>query len=258
MSRGFTLIEMVITIVLLGIVGLFLGNVLGQAMGIYADSTAREALIQQGRFLTERMSRELREAVPNSVMVTNRCIEFLPIVNSALYQSLPSDPINTLRLLPIRKSIQAGERLVVSPSNPLVLRATALPVVGQVAEVATSVMFTPQNNQTMVDVALSQATQFTVSSPAQRVYFYQRPVAYCYSQEDKSIYRYSEYNLDRVALFPNYLGEGVLMAEQVIDVEFIITEPQLQRNGLVKIGLTFADKGEQVRFEHDALVYNTP
>lgn len=71
MSRGFTLIEMVITIILLGIVGLFLGNIAGQAMGIYVDTTAREALIQQGRFLTERMSRELREAVPNSVIVAN-------------------------------------------------------------------------------------------------------------------------------------------------------------------------------------------
>ncbi len=34
MSRGFTLIEMVITIILIGIVGLFLGNISGQAMGI--------------------------------------------------------------------------------------------------------------------------------------------------------------------------------------------------------------------------------
>lgn len=50
MSRGFTLIEMVITIILLGIVGLFLGNIAGQAMGIYVDTTAREALIQQGVF----------------------------------------------------------------------------------------------------------------------------------------------------------------------------------------------------------------
>ncbi len=40
MSRGFTLIEMVITIILLGIVGLFLGNIAGQAMGIYVDTTA--------------------------------------------------------------------------------------------------------------------------------------------------------------------------------------------------------------------------
>lgn len=131
MSRGFTLIEMVITIILLGIVGLFLGNIAGQAMGIYVDTTAREALIQQGRFLTERMSRELREAVPNSVIVANGCIEFLPIVNSAIYQSLPTNTVNTLRLLPITKSIQAGERLVISPNDPAALRAALLPAAGK-------------------------------------------------------------------------------------------------------------------------------
>ncbi|WP_141193212.1 PilW family protein, partial [Vibrio sp. V17_P4S1T151] len=78
MMRGFTLIEMVIAIILLSVVGLFLGSVIRQSMGIYVDTTAREALIQQGRFVTERLSRELREAVPNSVMVENGCIEFLP------------------------------------------------------------------------------------------------------------------------------------------------------------------------------------
>lgn len=105
MSRGFTLIEMVISIILLSIVGLFLGNVIGQAMGIYAGTSAREALIQQGRFVTERMSRELREAVPNSMLVANGCIEFLPIINSGIYQSLPTNTVNTLRLLPVNKSI---------------------------------------------------------------------------------------------------------------------------------------------------------
>lgn len=105
MQRGFTLIEMVISIILLAVVGLFLGSVIRQGLSIYVDSSAREALIQQGRFVTERLSRELREAVPNSVLVANGCIEFLPITNSAIYSSLPSSlaPSTTIRLLPIEK-----------------------------------------------------------------------------------------------------------------------------------------------------------
>lgn len=256
MSRGFTLIEMVITIILLGIVGLFLGNIAGQAMGIYVDTTAREALIQQGRFLTERMSRELREAVPNSVIVANGCIEFLPIVNSAIYQSLPTNTVNTLRLLPITKSIQAGERLVISPNDPVALRAALLPAAGQIAEVASTVDFTPPQDRTMVNVPLVQGTLFTLQSPANRAYFYTTPVAYCY--QGNSIYRYAGYSLNRTALSPTYLGNGVLMAQSLSGANFSVLAPQLQRNGLVKIELTFADKGEQVRFDHDALVYNTP
>ncbi|HGF7190382.1 TPA: PilW family protein [Vibrio cholerae] len=256
MSRGFTLIEMVITIILLGIVGLFLGNMAGQAMGIYVDTTAREALIQQGRFLTERMSRELREAVPNSVMVANGCIEFLPIVNSAIYQSLPTNTVNALRLIPITKSIQAGERLVISPNDPAALRAALLPAAGQIAEVASTVDFTPPRDKTMVDVSLKQGTRFVLQSPASRVYFYTTPVAYCY--EGNRIYRYANYDLLRPTLRPKDLGNGVLMAQQLSAVNFSVLAPQLQRNGLVKIELTFSEQGEQVRFDHDALVYNTP
>ncbi len=48
------------------------------------------------------------------------------------------------------------------------------------------------------------------------------------------------------------------MAQSRSGANFSVLAPQLQRNGLVKIELTFADKGEQVRLNHDALVYNTP
>ena len=52
--RGLTLIEMVVSITLLGIVGLFVGEVVRQSLVLYSDSSNREALIQQGRFATER------------------------------------------------------------------------------------------------------------------------------------------------------------------------------------------------------------
>ncbi|HHI5410831.1 type II secretion system protein [Vibrio metoecus] len=256
MSRGFTLIEMVITIILLGIVGLFLGNILGQAMGIYADTSAREALIQQGRFITERMSRELREAVPNSVMVANGCIEFLPIVNSAIYQSFPTTSINQFRVLPVNKQINAGERLVISPLSAQDLREELLPAAGQIAEVASAVDFSEPLK--MVDVPLVQSTLFTRQSPANRAYFYQSPIAYCY-EEGSRIYRYANYALNRTLLAPAYLGnERVLMAENLSAANFAVLPAQLQRNGLIKIELTFAAQGETVRFDHDALVYNTP
>lgn len=116
------------------------------------------------------MSRELREAVPNSVIVANGCIEFLPIVNSAIYQSLPTNTVNTLRLLPITKSIQAGERLVISPNDPAALRALSYQQ-RAIAEVASTVDFTPPQDRTMVNVPLVQGTLFTLQSPANRAYF---------------------------------------------------------------------------------------
>lgn len=257
MQRGFTLIEMVISIILLAVVGLFLGSVIRQGLSIYVDSSAREALIQQGRFFTERLSRELREAVPNSVLVANGCIEFLPITNSALYSSLPSAlaPSTTIRLLPIEKSLAADERLVVYPLDGEALRQTVSSA-AQTAQVAADVDFTSPNDRTMVNVTLTQAASFERQSPARRVYFYRTPVAFCY--ENNRIYRYADYQLDRTALQPSELGTGVLMAENLSQASFQVAEPELQRNGLIKIELIFADRGEEVRFDHDALIYNTP
>ncbi|EJL6398009.1 prepilin-type N-terminal cleavage/methylation domain-containing protein [Vibrio navarrensis] len=257
MQRGFTLIEMVISIILLAVVGLFLGSVIRQGLSIYVDSSAREALIQQGRFVTERLSRELREAVPNSVLVANGCIEFLPITNSAIYSSLPSSlaPSTTIRLLPIEKSLAADERLVVYPLDGESLRQTVSSA-AQTAQVAADVDFTSPNDRTMVNVTLTQAASFERQSPARRVYFYRTPVAFCY--ENNRIYRYADYQLDRTALQPSELGTGVLMAENLSQASFQVAEPELQRNGLIKIELIFADRGEEVRFDHDALIYNTP
>lgn len=48
------------------------------------------------------------------------------------------------------------------------------------------------------------------------------------------------------------------MAENLSQASFEVAEPELQRNGLIKIELTFEDRGEKVEFVHNALIYNTP
>lgn len=259
MQRGFTLIEMVMAIILLGIVGLFLGNIAGQAMGIYATSTSREALIQQGQFMTERLSREIREAVPNSVIVENDCIEFLPIINSGVYSQLANDT-KQLKFLPLKKqNLLQGDRLVVFPTQAQPLRQSlsdsATP--SQVAQLESGVSITTENREE-IEVRLTRETLFPLQSPARRVYLYRDPVAYCYISSEQRIYRYQGYSLTLNQLPPQQPNAKVLMAEKISKANFVEAEPVLQRNGLIKMELTFEDRGEQVRFDHNALIYNTP
>ncbi|QOU29341.1 type II secretion system protein [Vibrio coralliilyticus] len=258
MMRGFTLIEMVVSITLLGIVGLFVGEVVRQSLVLYSDSSTREALIQQGRFATERLRREIREAIPNSVVVANNCIEFLPITNSAIYMELstPSSASSSIRVLPVVKSITAGERIVVYPTDSSELRDN-VDGSGQTAQVSADVDFTASGaTTTMVNVSLTASTGFTTLSPADRLYFYREPVAFCLV--DNELRRYSGYALDRASLEHTSLGQGVRVTGNLTAVNFVVSSPQLQRNGLVKMELTFSDNGEQIRFDHDALIYNTP
>ncbi len=127
----------------------------------------------------------------------------------------------------------------------------------QVAQLANNVLITTEN-RAEIEVTLTRETLFSLQSPARRVYLYRDPVAYCYISSEQRIYRYQDYPLTRSQLAPAQLGSGVLMAENISRANFVVDTPSLQRNGLIKIELTFADRGEEVRFDHDALIYNTP
>ncbi|MCE7555349.1 type II secretion system protein J [Aliivibrio fischeri] len=261
-SLGFTLLEMIISIILLAVVGLSLGAIIQHSMSLYADTTTREELILQGRFVTERMHKEIRDAVPNSVEVnqTTQCIEWLPITNTAVYEALPLAPAKSteIRVLP-EHGFSAGDRIVIMPVNAQNLRST-LPTngVSRMAEVKRDIDFQPSENAQMIDVALTRSTSFSANSPAHRLYAYKTPVAYCL--EGSRLYRYADYPLSRAELSPHELSAGTrqLMAEKIKLATFNVEQASLVRNGLVKMQFVFTDNNEEVQLDHDILIANTP
>ncbi len=66
-TRGFTLVEMVTVIVLLGIVAGVLAPFIAKSIQAWHDSRARAELVARGRLAMERLAREVRQAVPNSL-----------------------------------------------------------------------------------------------------------------------------------------------------------------------------------------------
>lgn len=59
-SRGFTLIEIIMVIVLLGIVGSVASMIIFQGSKSYSEEEIRKDLMTQGRLAVERMAREIR------------------------------------------------------------------------------------------------------------------------------------------------------------------------------------------------------
>lgn len=84
---GFTLVEMVMTIVLLGIVGGMVAVYMRSPVQAYLDSARRAALTDVADTTARRIARDLHKALPNSVRVpAATCIEFIPTKTGGRYR----------------------------------------------------------------------------------------------------------------------------------------------------------------------------
>lgn len=88
---GFTMIEMVVVILLLGIIGAGVASFLVRPVEGYRDLARRAALVDVAETALRRMERDIRTALPNSVRKTDLggggfAIELLPIIDGGLYR----------------------------------------------------------------------------------------------------------------------------------------------------------------------------
>ena len=89
---GFTLMEMVVTILIVSIMFLGIAGFVKIGAQGYADTTRRQALHNQARFVIEKMSREIRHDVPNSLVPSSggSRVSYYPIRYSGIYQIIDS------------------------------------------------------------------------------------------------------------------------------------------------------------------------
>jgi prepilin-type N-terminal cleavage/methylation domain-containing protein len=81
-SKGMTMIELIVVIVLLGIIGLFTFQFIGSSVEIYIRTINQAKLIAEARPVMERMVREIRDA--NSILspVSGSSGDFINFIKS--------------------------------------------------------------------------------------------------------------------------------------------------------------------------------
>lgn len=281
-QRGFTLVELIMVIVVLAIVATVTTSYLGIGAQMYVESSDRDRLLSQSRFAVERLTRELRSALPNSVRThisaSQKCVEFTPVLVATRYASLPlftAEPELELFGLSNQWADMASNEVqygteglrvyVYATTKSQIYQATETnPGVPGVFFALDSSAPTPDPyditaNASGFDIRLKFANSalFSRASPSKRLYIVRQPIAYCALATGQLI-RHSQYGFS--AGTPAF-GTGVLMAEGVNfnQSSFSVDDAVLSRNSVVHVVLAFVSAfGDDLFFNQEVHVPNVP
>lgn len=260
-NLGFTLVEMVTVIIILGILVVGVSSFVILGTRIFIESTSVDQVLSQSRFAIERITRELRNALPNSIRVRNsssyQCIEFIPITSSASYLELPIAPnvaaSSGLIMLP-STAIDESDQMVVYPLTPTqIYGGTAAGSDGHIFDI---------KQVTGNDVEFNRPVRFTQASPQQRYFMVNGAVSYCFLASGE-VRRYGGYSLTSVQPAPSQMGAGVLMAENVtnnlqVQPPISYTPGTLINNAVVQLSPRFEVNGQSFQYQHQVQVINVP
>ncbi len=269
---GFTLVELMLVIVLLGIMAISVTRYLEFGVGMYSQSTEVQHALQQGRFALERLSRELRQSAPSSIRIAENvatglsCLEFVPVRQSGVYANLPLYPLRRDWLSIVSLDSlwlgQIGDRITVYPTDPSHIYQTAQL---RTATLGTQNLDDGDGNGHTQQVRLAAqgglAATFATESPQKRFYLLSQPVSYC--RTGSQLYRYSNYGFQVSQPLPP-VSSAELMAEGLSNLPtepaFRYDSPVLTRNAVVHLFWRFSLTQQQpdLFFNHEVHLPNAP
>lgn len=272
--RGFTLVELIIVVVLLAITGLFVFNYLGFGAQIFRDTTEREQLVSQSRFALNRLTSELRNAVPRSVRVSaadsQRCIEFMPMLASSQYVRIPRPGPPSVSNVPFTAIAPTTLDGLIG-GYLLVYATTTQHIYGNSTQRRKEVtgITAPANN--LVEISYSPSTFFVTDSPVRRYYIGGMPISWCYDEVSHGLYRFAGYGLlnnqpSFSSLQVSVATSSELMAENLYndlnnsEFPFKVFEATLYRNSLIQFDWQFRrDTAEEsLEILHEVYIPNVP
>lgn len=260
-ARGFTLIELIVVIVLLGIAAVSFTMIFTGTVGGYLDTAGRADSATAARIALDRMGRELREAMPNSVRVNDdgSCVQFLPILGSSVYTDFPINTTTFAVLDFSTAAIPAGNyapgaaayAAIYPVSADQLYQQLAMSPLGSISAMASSLR----------TVTLTTASTFARPSPAERVYFVGAPVSYCVL--GSGVLNRYESAVTPTQPAPAALGAPQLLLDhvQVAGSSFQYQQGNWRANGLITIRLNIqrnASDGqpENLLLDHEVWVRN--
>ncbi|KLV06165.1 hypothetical protein ABT56_08955 [Photobacterium aquae] len=243
-QRGFTLFEMVIALVVLGVIGLGIGAYLQLGVEGYVQTVSRDQHQLIARFALEKMSREIRHAAPNSLATrqSGQCLTFYPVRLSGFYLYEPSQ--QSLAVTPVLGS--EADWLAIDGDS---WAAVGLGSASQYDAKRDRVLGVAKTREPEV-LNVQLAVPLQSRSPGKRFYTYRDKVSYCFESATHSLYRLVGDNAQP--------STDTLIAQDVESVAFTASGAGMNSNGMAHIKMVLSDpqSRERYSYQHTVQVMN--
>lgn len=286
MQFGFSLIELVIVIVIVGILATITTTIITQPVQGFIDLSRRATLVYSAESALRRMQRDIRRALPNSIRVdgTGTAIEIINTVAGARYRLVPAPlvgvPADSLEITGLDTSFNvlgtlpalAGLRVAINNTGDvtggapvpgrnayaLADAATDEHVVTPFGQPITITASPPEDNITIGGLGF----QFTDHSISNRVYLVDGGITYfCTGGQLRRYAGYDFTNPVAPQLQPVPPPNGFsVMADNISNCAFTYAPGTPQRSGIMTLDLSVSDAatGETIRLLHQVHVDNVP
>ena len=269
-QQGFTLIELVMVIVIMGVIGATLAVFMRAPVDAYLDSGRRAALTDLADTAVRRMARDIARALPNSLRTpSTQCVEFIPTRTGGRYRAEPDSGVpgnqaaavldftvsdTSFNMLANNASLPAEQRIVAN--DVVVVYNLGVPGADAYAGDNSSVVAgVTAGTESTISIA---AKQFPLASGSNRFHVVpgnEKIVSFVCS--GGRLLRSSDHAYANSC--PTSGATVAVLANNVSACNFVYNSSDLLRNALVQMTITLTDSsGESVGLYHEVHVGNTP
>ena len=295
---GFTMIELVVVMVLIGILSGILFTVLRGPLRAYIDNERRARLVDIADTALQRMTREIRLALPYSIRRATAAgivsIEFLRTVDGGRYRArgtgrlkfnVNTDTFTVLSPLSNPGGIQTGSQsgdcingdayclVIYNIGQPLIAPGAPPPPNPPSANVYLGASVNYDGNIATIsgvgsasgfdtltfDNSDLASWNFGIESPQQRFHIVDSIVSFECNTNTGEITRHSGYSITQSqSATPG--GTSNLLVDQVTACDFTVIDPTYVRAGLLTMTITITDpdSGQQVTLLQQVHLDNVP
>ncbi|ART81288.1 hypothetical protein CBP31_00445 [Oceanisphaera profunda] len=260
-QRGFTLIELVIAMAIMGVVSVFSIKFITNSVGIYQQGKDREQLMSDIRFGIERLNREVRNAVPGSLRIedtdaneqttSGACVRFWPIDTARRYKNIVLGSSETTVIIPDHElTIKIDDAWIII--SPLGLDSSTQLCPDNDCAVAIASGSVDDTDPSQRKFSFPEKPQFSLVS-TKRVFFAKNQVRYCITPQ-------AWLTRSQTDIGSNF-SSAVLMAEHISAGNFSKGSNEGEDADLysqLTFDLTASKNNEAISFSHKIRLYNAP